>query len=353
MLNSFVVRPTQRTKSLNAMKRAHAGFTIIELMISIVLGLLLVAAASQLFWGGVVSARLQQAAGDMQDNGMFGLDYIAKDVRLANYGNVLNLSLSDITPWGGIVLTTTNLPQTTPLSSGLMTHSGGETVGTGNEWTGVSNVSQAGAAQASDQLTIQYQAPANMSNCEGQAVLAGDLVVERYFLREDGVSADSQIKNLALACDANTPAATTGAVSAQPAAITGFGGAGQIIMSRVDQFHIVLGAQDLAGNMSYYTVAQYNTAAAAARAGAAAVVGPPAVPARAATVAPRIVSIQISALVRSLDNTNSALIDPTRSFTLFDQTVTPNTATAPNTNRFVRQVYTTTIALRNALGVNV
>lgn len=344
------------SKRLNNMQK---GFTLVELMIAIVLGLLLVAAAIQLFTGGIITTRLQQANAELQDSGIFGLDYIVRDIRLANYGNIVNPALNDKTSWGGVVLTSrtaadssVNLPATrnnattyfdsTSISlSGLLTHSVGTTPveivsTTANEWRGLSNVTWTAAngatGTASDQLTIQFISPAIMSNCEGANVQAGDLVIERFFLRPDVNAATTT--DYALACDANTPTPAGTTPVAQPSIITGFGDAGQIIMPRVDHFHILLGARNSSGNLAYYTVNQYRNAAQAAR------------NATPAVIPPRILSIKIAVLVRSNDNTNSTAINPGNSFVMLDQTVVPS----DSLTRYARRVYTTTAALRNAMG---
>lgn len=435
MNNAFVINIKTRSH-----QKANAGFTLIELMISIVLGLLVVAAATQLLLGGVISSRLQQGAADAQDSGLFGLDYMAKDIRLANYGNIQNLILNDTIPWGGVVLTAdianpnatiTNLAtvrtSTSPTAfvpNDLLSHSIGDSASTApNHWRGLTQVSVAGAGTSlSDQLTIQFMAPAAMTNCKGESVGAGDRVIQRYFLRADA----SDSSALVLACDAglipaavpvqNTPTtATTGGTlgagtyfyvvtaitpkgetdksaetsittiggtstvtvswnaypgatsykvyrgttslgedtlytvaatatslvdtgiggispSSPPSSVTpivsSFDGLGQVMMQRVEHMHILLGTQTAAGAWRYYSVHDYM--------------------ALTATPKPQIKSIQVSVLVRSLDNTNSSVIDPTRSFTMLDQTVTP-TATG-SANRYVRRVYSTTIALRNGLG---
>lgn len=339
--------------------RNQQGFTLIELMISIVLGLLLVAAAIQLFSGGIITTRLQQANAELQDSGIFGLDYITRDIRLANYGNISNPVLNDKTTWGGVVFTTktatdsaVNLPanltnsttyfdSTSISNSALLTHSVGtdpiETVSTtANAWRGLSNISwtdNSGATgTASDQLTIQFISPTAMTNCEGANVQAGDLVVERFFLRLDPNGSSNS--DYALACDANTPTVSGTTPVAQPAVITGFGDAGQIIMPRIDHFHILLGVRNASGNLAYYTINQYRKVAQTARS------------ATPATVPPRILSIKIAVLVRSNDNTNSPAVNPGSSFIMLDQTVIPSdTAT-----RYARRVYTTTAALRNAMG---
>ena len=67
------------------------GFTLIELMIALVLGLLISAAAIELFTGSLLSSRMQQANDELQSSGIFGLDYIVRDIRLANYANINKL----------------------------------------------------------------------------------------------------------------------------------------------------------------------------------------------------------------------------------------------------------------------
>lgn len=342
-MNSPLIITTQ-LRSSQSYQKANAGFTLIELMISIVLGLLVVAAASQLLLGGVISSRLQQGAADAQDSGLFGLDYLTKDIRLLNYGNIQNLVLNDTVPWGGVVLTadtsantTTNLATVRTSSAasdyvpnGLLSHSAGDTVGTGSQWTGATKVT--GAAQ-SDQLTIQFVAPSPMANCEGVNVAAGDRVIQRYFLRADTTDSTA----LVLACDAGAISAevvanpsAVPAVVGVPPIVSNFGDAGQVMMQRVEHMHVLLGTQTTAGVWRYYSIHDYM--------------------ALTATPKPQIKSIQLSVLVRSLDNTNSNIIDPTRSFTMLDQTVTPTDN--QSANRYVRRVYSTTIALRNGLGAS-
>lgn len=319
------------------------GFTLIELMVALALGLILVAAATQLFIGGILSSRLQKANAEIQDSGVFGLDYIARDIRLVNYGNVVNPQLDDTTPWGGVILTgstaTNNnninfVPNTgtnTYIVDSLLSRGAGDTASTvNNQWKGLSNIqNSSNTAVQSDQLTMQFIAPSNMTNCEGVNVLAGDLVVERYFLRLDNNGSSQQ--DYALACDANTP---SNPPVAQPTSVSGLGDAGQIILPRIDHFHVLLGAKDTAGNFAYYTIPQYRVAAQAAR------------DTSPAQLPPRILSIQLSVLARSTNNAQNRAIDPNQTFVMLDQAVH-----ASDTNtRFLRRVYSMTIALRNAMG---
>lgn len=293
----------------------QAGFTLVELIVALALGLLITAAATQLFLGGIVTTRIQQANAELQDSGVFGLDYIARDIRLANYGNISNPELTNTTPQGGIVLSqgasgTVNVSK--DIGNNSVTRSGL-----------TSNVSD-----ASDQLTIQFTAPNDMFNCEGEEIKTGEYVIQRYFLRKDTNGGE---KDLVLACDANKK----GAMSA--ANITDFGETqlGEVIMPRVDHLRFYLGAMTKSGaivtSTTYYTISEYISAANAAR--------------NAGQPVPRITSIKAAVIVRSIDNTNNQLIDPTKSILFLEKSVT-----LTNQTKHLRRTYMTTIAIRNGMG---
>ncbi len=318
--------------------KAETGFTLIELMIAIALGLLVTAAAIQLFMGGSISYRLQQNVAEVQDGGIFGLDYITQQIQLANYGNADNLGLTDQTPRGGVILSSgiastsnvniTSLVGTSKIEDKYLSQSAGAT-----GWNGLSNTTT-----ASDQLTTQFIAPVDMFNCEGEKVFKGDLVVQRYFLRSYRADAkdDSNVASLGLACDANTPS-TLANVTRTPVTLSGFGttaNLGEIIIPRVDQFKIKVLAKS-GSNYQYYTLNNYLAAAKANR------TATPAVP------VPEIQLIKISVLIRSQTKTELSSINPSKSFDMLGEAVTLKTASTGNTNRYAREVYETTISLRN------
>lgn len=62
-------------------KIKQKGFTLIELMVSIGLGLLIVAAGLAIFLSSLKNSRLQEGVSQIQDGGIFGLEYIANQVR--------------------------------------------------------------------------------------------------------------------------------------------------------------------------------------------------------------------------------------------------------------------------------
>jgi len=311
------------------------GFTLVELMISIGLGLLIVAAGLFIFLNSLTNSRIQNGVSQVQDGGIFGLEYIANQVRLANFGNE-NRSLNDETAHGGIVLTT-GLPTqkninfavgngnaTTQFDHQILTKSGG-----------LSNVDV-----ESDQLTIQFIAPLDMQNCEGENVFKGDRVVQRYFLRKENnkTDHDTNIVSLGLACVANNPA-TVANVNADPQFVTNFASTrtGEVVIPNVDYFGFLLGAR-IGNSYRYYTVAEYEAAAAAARR------------TNPAGEVPSIEMIKLAVLIRSQNEIKTAPITLSE-YEILGKTVTLKTASAQDkTNKFARNVYVTTIALRNAFG---
>lgn len=297
--------------------KIQKGFTLIELMIALALGLIVVAAAAMLFLTGVKSSQVQQGMADLQDNANFGLNYITQDLRLANLDTV-EAAMNDALLHGGVVLSQSNLP--TGIQAGvddvLLSQSNGDAVGRDNEWTGASNVTQ-----NSDQLVIQYK-PAQTGgfDCEGREITTIDrIVIQRYFLRIDANAGAGEGNPLALACDAGNYSDTN---------LAGYGDAGEIIMKRVDHFRVLLNVSNAAGNRRYIGIHEYM-----------ALTG----------TKPRILGVSLGVLARSGQSTGQeASTAQNNAFVVLDQDV----AVGENGNPqgFIRQVVTQEVAIRNALG---
>ena len=215
------------------MRYSQQGFTLIELMVSLVLGMIIVAAATLLFISGQKSFALQQGAADIQDNANFALNYMTKDIRMANL-NGSTASMTSSLANGGIVFSTANL-------AGIA-----DTAISQSALSDTSNV-----AVGSDQLTIQYLPQQTGGfDCEGTQITSTSVyVVQRYFVRQDtNVNTNETAATaLALVCAAG-----------RSNNMTAFNDkTGQIIMKRVDYFHILLSVQNSAGNIRDMTIAQY------------------------------------------------------------------------------------------------
>jgi type IV pilus assembly protein PilW len=284
--------------------RLQQGFSLIELMLAISLGLIVVAAASSLFLTGQRSMALQQGAAEIQNNSQFALASMAKDIRLANLKNS-NASMNGSLANAGVVTSSTNLAVANNLQS--------------MSASGASNITDLN----SDQLVIQYQpVSTGQYDCEGNLINSTtQYVIERYFVRSDSSLSSESSTALALACDAGRKSDTS---------ISDYGGNGEIIMKRVDYFHVLLITQNSAGALRDMTIAAYRAIS---------------------SDQPRIVGVKVGILARSTNSVASSNSFSPTTFQVLDQSASLSSNSSSSSNsRYLREVIVQTIALRNALG---
>lgn len=316
----------------------QAGFTLIELMISLVLGLIVSAAVIQVYLINVKTSSIQASGSELQDASVFGLQQLEKSIRLANLGNPTT-RINGTTPNGGIVLTGLNIgvPNTpTPYpNTGYLTRRAGDTAVGTNGWTGISNTNT-----NSDQLTIQYTniTGAPMIDCEGATAAVNDIVIERYFVRlATSNTSTTAIKDLVLACDAGRVNNAGGIATFTPTTDSkNFGQAGQEFIVNVDQFKVLLGAQYTtganAGQLIYLPSSAYSLIT---------------TPDKAA-----ITAVKIGLIVHG----STPIIGSSEQseFALLGQSPTDNKLkTDSSSKKKVRSTYETTTLLRNARVVNI
>lgn len=314
------------------------GFTLIELMISLVLGLLIIAAASQVYVISLRTATVQQAGSSILDANVFGLQQIENNIRMAGLG------LSDVAKAGaadsGILAgggnaTAINVLNVdgAKLSSNLISRDG----------SGPTNTTS-----GSDQLTIQYRAPANMRDCEGHLVLGprtgildlpgnpvvsidGQIIVERYFVKNNNGT-------LELRCDAglyvsNHIIQDNGQGTANAATIlTGadkryniqnFGDEGALIASGIDDFQVRFGISGANhSGIRYVTPAEY----------------------QALSSDTAIITVQLGLLTKGSVPSSDA--PESQTYTILGNDVNMKSGQG----QFIRRVYETNIMLRNSRG---
>ena len=307
------------------------GFTLIELMISLVLGLLISAAIIQVFITSQRVDRVQSAGSEIQDSAVFGIQSIEQQLRFANLGND-GVPLNDKTVMGGVVLTASatnadavNVVTSTQLEEGYLTRSHDmDSAGGIHKWDG----SLSNTGEKSDQLTFQYTNTTGqiLYDCEGEKIELNERVITRYFLTEDSVKTNKDRKNLNLNCDAGRIASN--------GVLTNFMEVGQTIIKNVDQFNIRLGVKHSvvnSGVVSYsYTemsVKDYMNLT---------------------TEKPYITNIKVALLTRSTSNSPD---DSASAFSILGTTQTLKSET--NAPKYLRRVYETNTLLRNARIVNV
>lgn len=82
-MNTFCGRLIKPCKGLGL--PTQAGFSVVEIMISLVLGLLVTAGVSQIYLGSKQSYRLNEAQSRLQEDGRFAVEYLARNIRLAGF----------------------------------------------------------------------------------------------------------------------------------------------------------------------------------------------------------------------------------------------------------------------------
>lgn len=237
------------------MNKKQYGFTLIELMISIVLGLLVVAAALAIYLSGQRSLSLQNGMSELQQSSIFGLSLITHDVRHANLNTNTSLTVNPSTAGSGIIFSVGNLPTASlgaSMSNVLTAQDSGE----------------GGTTQRSDRLTIQFKpqyrttatsAISDMTDCEGNAVRYSTTrteatVVQVYYVAEmlQGTQSYSP-KRYGLFCDAGFY------VEANPQ-VQRIGQGQQLLMPDVEAFKVKLGVKNATGELRYMTINQYTAA---------------------------------------------------------------------------------------------
>lgn len=254
-------------------KNIQIGFTLVELMISLVLGLLISAAALQIFYVSSLSSNIQQAGSNLVDNNVFNVDRLLKEVRKTGLGSQPSKTMGAYfqnheTPQGGVVLTAPKSAEKDSTKAGFdldKYNLRGILNGTAvvdakllsNAESGNSASNIKGIAN-SDQLTIQYKvAEDNQVDCMSRNVKKGDYVIERFFLRNDtnyGLSlscaaAIYTLDNSKLEKNPVEPIDITKYAKPEDKAGTANGtsnlaGNGEIIAQNVDYFRVLLGITD-------------------------------------------------------------------------------------------------------------
>ena len=68
------------------------GFTLVELMVAMTIGLIILGAVGQIFATSSGTYVLQQDLARLQENGRFSMDFIAHDLRMAGYAGCVNIN---------------------------------------------------------------------------------------------------------------------------------------------------------------------------------------------------------------------------------------------------------------------
>ena len=292
----------------------QSGVTLVELMVTVTIGIIVLAGLIQVFISNQSSYNLQTKMGDLQENGRFGLFFLQRDIRMAGYPKNDNAS---------------------PALLAFVTSGGDDTSRTvdGSALSG-------GGATASDRLAVQYRTPsANFVACDGTIIATKNTLLTAVYSITTDTSVTPNTHQLSCkSCVNNACAAGT----ASGGKLTSNG---QPLLTGIENMQIQFGVDNDTGNVDAagYGYADYYTRADQVPASKWSGVG--------------VVSVRVALLSSTIDPiTDEDASSQAKSFTVLDASgIKAGTCTADVcgslsgvTGKKVRgRVFTTTIEVRN------
>lgn len=322
-------------------RRYTSGFTLLELMIALSLGLLIVAAGFAVFLSSQRSLGLQFGMGELQQNANFGLSLVTYDLRQTNLNTDSSQKVNNLVKGSGIIFKKENLPASSQSVSALET-----------DLVTLESKDNDNTTGKSDRLTIQYTPEANrIINCEGAEVTnASDkVIVQRYYLAQSPQQTTGEPIAYSLYCDAGEypkSGATT---------VTGLNTQAQQIMQRVDAFKVRLGVKKLVDptnanpklryKFRYMTINEYLVAMNAIHAACTA-------PNGCSEMYLQVISMDVGILSRSTTGIGAeASLNTQTTFKLVGTDVTLSGDATLN-KKYLRQAVNQVVAIRNTLGAS-
>ncbi|MEJ5204875.1 PilW family protein [Acinetobacter junii] len=314
-----------------AHKRYTSGFTLMELMIALALGLLIVAAGLAVFLSSQRSLNLQSGMSELQQNANFGMSLVTHDLRHTNLNTASSHRVNNYTNGSGIIFKKENLPTALQATANLEA-----------EFVTLQNKDTDNTTGTSDRLTIQYTpATSTIFNCEGVQVTnaSSKTIVQRYYVAESPQQVTGEPTSYSLYCDAAYYDGT---------GMTGLDTDAQQIIQRVDAFKVRLGVKNPSGQLRYMTINEYITAMNTIRAACATPIDENI----CSKTYLNVVSMDIGILSRSTGTIGAdANLNTQTSFNVAGTPVTLSGNVAVN-KRYLRQAVNQVVAIRNTLGAS-
>lgn len=380
---------------MNRRYSSQKGFTLIELMISVVLGLLIVAAVTQVYVIAMRTASTQRASAGILDANVYGLQQVERSLRMAGLGLGEQSKLDSTC--SGILLTSsssselqecsevTGVKKTTSADGKIEVQTNASPVASLERkyWTQENSGTAANTTSTSmPQLTIQYRAPVDMLDCEGRLALGprkvtgesaskksevkintddnttksedivvdGQVIVERYFVHKNTDNV------LELRCDAmryvpekieadnhaKEGATTETTTRINQAKITNSnisngGDNGSLVIAGIDDFQVLLGVKGADKQIRYQTIAQYQASPSSSK------------DEEGVEIINEIVAVKMGIVAKGLVATTGGDEAPAdASYTILGKTVRMSAGQPTNA---IRRVYESNTMLRNSRGV--
>lgn len=342
------------------MTKLQKGFTLLELMISLVIGLLVVSAATAIFLSAQRSLGFQLGMGDVQQNSNFGLAMLTHDLRHANLNTPSNQKVNNKMVGSGVIFARENYPSSLHANLiddvALSQQNLQEDATTGNsDQIVIQFVPQYQIEEASDvdpkdatkKINERLLSNTDMYDCEGNRIgfttakkpnedtqAIRPTMVQRYFIAKlpNSQQGSDGLDRYGLYCDA-------GHYKEDDSSITGLNNNAQLLMQNIDAFKVLLGVKNPQNNqLRYLTMDEYTDLMSSITEEKNYL---------------QVISLQVSVVARSATNIGADA-------GLNNQTITlPGTTTAvvfdgdANLNKkYIRQLVTQVVGLRNTLGAS-
>ncbi|SEM96594.1 PilW family protein [Nitrosomonas marina] len=176
-------------------KSRQGGFTLVEMMIALTLGLVILLAIGTVFVSSSQTFRGQEENARIQESGRFALEIIGRSIKQAGHADI---------PFAGFKVAFSGVP--------------------------INGVDGGGGVP--DTLTVQYDGAIGDNDCEGTQVAAADNIIQNYF--------NVDVANAQLRCDGEIDPAP--AVPAAPPS-------GTVLAENIEDLQILYGI-DTAGDQS-------------------------------------------------------------------------------------------------------
>lgn len=341
------------------MTKNQQGFTLLELMISLAIGLLVVSAATAIFLSAQRSLGFQLGMGDVQQNSNFGLAMLTHDLRHANLNTPSNQKINNKIVGSGLIFAQENYPSSLHANLiddvALSQQNLQEDATTGNsDQLVIQFVPQYQIEEASDvdpndatkKINERLLSNTDMYDCEGNRIgfttakanedtqAIRPTMVQRYFIAKlpNSQQGSDGLDRYGLYCD-------SGYYSAGDSTITGLGTNAQLLMQHIDAFKFLLGVKNPQNNqLRYLTMDEYTDLMSSITEEKNYL---------------QVISLQVSVVARSATNIGADAGLNNKTITL------PGAATAvvfdgdANLNKkYIRQLVTQVVGLRNTLGAS-
>ncbi|MDO5543706.1 MAG: PilW family protein [Acinetobacter sp.] len=340
------------------MTKLQKGFTLLELIIGLAIGLLVVSAATAIFLSAQRSLGFQLGMGDVQQNSNFGLGMLTHDLRHANLNTPSNQKINNKVVGSGVIFAKENYPSSLHASLTNIAYSAqnfGDDATTGkSDQIVIQFVPQYQIEEASEvdpedntkKINERLLSNTDMYDCEGNRIefttakanegtqAIRPTMVQRYFIAKlpNAQQGSDGLDRYGLYCD-------SGYYNASDSTITNLGNNAQLLMQNIDAFKVLLGVKNPQNNqLRYVTIDQYKTLMSSITDEKNYL---------------QVISLQVSVVARSATNMGADASLNNKTITLPGLTTAIVFDGDENLNKkYLRQLVTQVVGLRNTLGAS-